>query len=394
MDTVSSPDTAVVEELARRLAEDLRSRRLLTSERWAQALERVPRHLFAPGSGWAKPDRWNEIGFRIDHDQDSAAWWNAVYSDAAIIIQSDDGGIDPAEGRGESSSSVSAPGVVFPFLELLAPRRGDRVLEIGTGSGWTASLLSWWAGAEGITSIEVDPVVAAGAAANIEAAGFAPHLVVGDGLKGCPERAPFDRVHVTAGVADIPTAWIEQTRPGGLIVLPWQPGGATGHKLRLTVVDESTAVGSFHGRANYMMVRSQRSDHVWNSHHREDAAASMTRLDPRTVVRADLGAHLVSLALAPGIGWTVVSEPDGYSLLLQEAGNPEGSWAACDATPGAANYEVTQYGPRRLWDEVADAYLTWVSLGSPAAERFRLTIRPEETRLWVDQPNGVGWDLP
>ncbi|MEV6983399.1 protein-L-isoaspartate(D-aspartate) O-methyltransferase [Sphaerisporangium sp. NPDC051017] len=393
MDKLSAPDTAAVKEMAQRLADDLRSRGRLTDERWAEALEKVPRHLFTPMAAWAKPDRWQDVGHRIDIATDAAAWWQAVYSDAAIIIQANDGATDPAEGGGRSSSSVSAPGVVFPFLELLAPREGDRILEIGTGSGWTASLLSWWVGADDVTSIEIDPAVAAGAAANIEAAGFAPHLVVGDGLKGCPERAPFDRVHVTAGVADIPAAWIEQTRPGGVIVLPWHPGGATGHKLRVTVVDDSTAAGSFHGRANYMMVRSQRSDHVWNSHHSEDAEASVTRLHPRTVVTADLGAHLASIALAPGVDWLVVSEPDGYSLLLQEAGNPEGSWAACDAVPGADDFQVTQYGSRRLWDEVADAYLKWLSWGSPAADRFGLTIQDDGTRMWLDRPGDM-WSLP
>ncbi|WP_271217041.1 protein-L-isoaspartate O-methyltransferase family protein [Streptosporangium carneum] len=391
---MSPPDTADVQAMAGRLADDLRGRGLLGDERWARALAEVPRDLFAPMSAWAKPDRWNETGYPIDIATDSAAWWEAVYSDAAIIIQSDDGDTDPAAGKGQSSSSVSAPGVVFPFLELLAPHKGDRILEIGTGSGWTASLLSWWAGADNVTSIEVDPAVAAGAAANIEAAGFTPHLVVGDGLKGCPERAPFDRVHVTAGVADIPAAWIEQTRPGGVIVLPWQPGGATGHKLRLTVIDDSTAVGSFHGRANYMMVRSQRSDHVWNSHHSEDAETSATRLHPRTVVTADLGAHLAGVALAPGVDWLVISEPDGYSLLLQEMGNPEGSWAACDAVPGADDFQVTQYGSRRLWDEVADAYLKWVSWGSPSADRFGLTVEAKGNRLWLNRPDGMWWPLP
>ncbi|MEV4117085.1 hypothetical protein [Nonomuraea sp. NPDC049695] len=117
--------------------------------------------------------------------------------------------------------------MVFQFLQLLSPARGDRILEVGTDSGWTAALLSWWCGSDGITSMEVDPQVAAQAAANLKTTAFTPHLITGDGLAGCPERAPYDRVHVTADVSRIPRAWIEQTRPGAMIVLPWHPGGVT-----------------------------------------------------------------------------------------------------------------------------------------------------------------------
>ncbi|RNL83233.1 hypothetical protein [Halostreptopolyspora alba] len=78
------------------------------------------------------------------------------------------------------------------------------------------------------------------------------------------------------------------------------------------------------------------------------------------------------------------------SVSLYEIGEPEGDWAACDYEPGADEFEVIQYGQRNLWDEVEAAYLRWLDLGSPAAERFGLTVTAEgEHRVWVDEPGRV-----
>lgn len=128
------------------LAHQLHRRGHLTDPRWREALCSVPRHLFVPHQTWAIPDDPGQAGFRIDAIADPLTWLNAVYSDCSIVIQSDDGAGDPASGQGRFSSSVSAPGAVIQFLELLDPRPRSRILEIGTGSGWTAALLCHAAG--------------------------------------------------------------------------------------------------------------------------------------------------------------------------------------------------------------------------------------------------------
>ncbi|MCA2189371.1 hypothetical protein [Nonomuraea cavernae] len=154
----------------------------------------MPRHRFITPVGQA-----HDEGVRlIDREADPDDGWDAVYSDTGIVTQLDDGDTDVRRAAGDYTSSASQPSMVADLLRWLDPEPGHRVLEVGTG--WTCVLLSHLVGEGGVTSVEVDPAVAGQAAGNLREAGVHPHLIVGDGAAGCPERAPFDRVHVTCGV--------------------------------------------------------------------------------------------------------------------------------------------------------------------------------------------------
>ncbi|WP_285498496.1 methyltransferase domain-containing protein, partial [Actinomadura sp. NBRC 104425] len=132
------------------------------------------------------------------------------------------------------------------------------MLEIGTGSGWTAALLSERVGAQNVTTVEVDPMLGMQAAERLKAAGCDCRVVIADGAEGWPAAAPYDRVHATCAVPQIPRAWIEQTRPGGVIVAPYSPGFGCGALVRLDVLPDGTAMGRFAGSADFMVLRSQR----------------------------------------------------------------------------------------------------------------------------------------
>jgi protein-L-isoaspartate(D-aspartate) O-methyltransferase len=125
-------------------------------------------------------------------------------------------------GRGQTISDAFIMVYMTHALEL---RPGDRVLEIGTGSGYQAAILG--ALADRVYTIEIVPELAERAAAVLRAQGLGNVSVrQGDGYAGWPEAAPFDAIIVTAGAARIPPALIAQLRPGGRMILPLGPNWA------------------------------------------------------------------------------------------------------------------------------------------------------------------------
>ncbi|WP_245691186.1 methyltransferase domain-containing protein [Sinosporangium album] len=348
-----------------------------------EALRAVPRHMFVPPVVLAGPDGALQL---VDRDTDPNAWWDAVYSRMPLVTQLDDGRTPLQAKAGDYSSSSSAPSTVVDLLELLDVGPRHRVLEIGTGTGWTAALLAHLVGdAALVTSIEVDQAVAEQAAKHLGEAGISPRLIVGDGALVVPEGAPYDRVHATCAVTEVPYAWVEQTRPGGVIVAPWHTGFGAGHALRAVVRPDGTAVGRFRRFADYMVMRSQRGG--FDAQHGEDSTGR-TRVDPRTIAGAPPGAAL-AMAASTGLRTSTRTEDDGRVLLwLVDPADP-GQWALVTYEPGADDYEVYQVGPRPVWDEVVNAYFAWVTWGEPERRRFGVTIVPEGQSIWLDSPDHV-----
>ncbi len=134
--------------------------------------------------------------------------------------------------------TISQPTVVAFMTQALEVSAGQKVLEIGTGSGYQAAVLASL-GAR-VWSIEIVEPVAAFGRANLEAAGFADRVTlrVGDGYRGWPEAAPFDRILITAAVDHVPPPLLQQLAPGGVLVLP--VGGAEQTVRRVTRAADDT----------------------------------------------------------------------------------------------------------------------------------------------------------
>ncbi|MFP4227831.1 MAG: protein-L-isoaspartate(D-aspartate) O-methyltransferase [Salinivenus sp.] len=131
--------------------------------------------------------------------------------------------------------TISQPYIVALMTEALRPESTDRVLEVGTGSGYQAAVLAEIV--DSVYTIEIVPELARTARARLDSLGY-DNVVVreGDGYAGWPERAPFDAIVVTAAPNEIPPPLIEQLAPGGRMVLPVGPTDAV---QRLTLVTKN-----------------------------------------------------------------------------------------------------------------------------------------------------------
>jgi len=135
----------------------------------------------------------------------------------------------------ECGQTISQPFVVAYMTQLLGIGKGDQVLEVGTGSGYQAAVLSHLG--RRIFTIEVHRDLQLAAQARFEALGFDNIVTrVGDGRAGWPEQAPFDRIIVTAAAANVPQALIDQLALGGRLVMPVGPTRETQH---ITVIERT-----------------------------------------------------------------------------------------------------------------------------------------------------------
>jgi protein-L-isoaspartate(D-aspartate) O-methyltransferase len=166
----------------KRMVEQQLARRGIKNERVLAALGKVPRHEFVPA------DRQAE-----------------AYGDHALPV-----------GQGQT---ISQPYIVAYMTEVIDPRPGQKVLEVGTGSGYQAAVLAELVGE--VYTIELLPELAATARKRLERLGYRNvHVKAGDGYLGWPDKAPFDAVVVTCGAKEVPEPLFEQLKPGGKLVIP------------------------------------------------------------------------------------------------------------------------------------------------------------------------------
>jgi protein-L-isoaspartate(D-aspartate) O-methyltransferase len=340
---------------------------------WDSTFEAVPRGAFAP-------DRLFHDGEWIDRSEQPQRWAELVASDIALTTQLDDGG----NGNGTPTSSSSQPKVVRFMLHHLGAERGMRVLDVGTGTGWTAALLAHGLGDGNVTTIEVDPTVAAQAHERLKRSGLHPRTVIGDGYAGHPDGAPYDRVHATAAVQRVPRAWIEQTRPGGIILVPFGTPYCNGALLKLVVGEDGSAAGTFVEDVAFMWVRSQRPDS--KPFDVDDVRYSPSTVDPCDVQQTHAAAFAIGLRLPGVTSMEVWAEHARWGTGRSEVWDGT-SYAHCRYADWDAPHAVVESGPRDLWSELSGAYRWWDAAGRPGIERFGLTVTPDgHQTAWLDDP--------
>ncbi len=380
-----------------RLADELTTAGALRSAQWGRVFRAVRRHVFVPRY-WhdeqpgAFPARWR----MVDHaTRDHGEWLQAVYSDRTLPTELT--GVPARTGEGmhpQVTSSSTMPGLVMAMLEDLDVADGMHVLQIGTGSGYTAALLCERLGEANVTSIDVSPELVALARVRLAAHGYRPRLVSGDGAAGVPQRAPFDRVIATCGVADIPTRWIEQTRDGGKLLVNLL-GSFNPYALVLLTIDAGRASGKLlRQRGTFMPMRPDPQPRAEDAPiHREasETANGHSPLDPQDLY-ADQTLGLLAQTQLHDVRCRRVYVDAGPHLGTELATPDGSSWALVHHAQDDHGYATRQAGPRQLWHEIEQVHERWTALGSPASHRFGLTIdHTSHPRLWLDHPSNTAW---
>ncbi len=359
------------------LVEELAAEGVL-GEQWRAAFLAVPREVFIPEVIWR--DAGDDL-VPLRRGDESQEWLRRAYGPRYVVTQVDDGNPAGPEGRGRvPTSSASRPDIVALMLEAGQVERGMRVLEIGTGTGYTAALLAHYLGARNVTTIEIDPDLAARARVALASAGYDEVTVLtDDGAHGDPEGAPFDRVLSTIAAPQVPYTWVAQTRPGGLVVTPW--GSAYKHAglLSLTVGADGTASGGLvNTTISFMQLRDQRiprpaiTDVVRDT---DIPEVSDTGLHASDVCNDD--APFAIALQVPGCHFEYVpatGDDDCWCVWFLDGGTR--SWARFDYQPQTQRWPVHQFGPRRLWDEITVAYQKWDQLGRPPVTQWQFSLTP------------------
>lgn len=360
---------------------------------WDAALVSVPRAAFLPDLMWPF-DMDAGTSVAVDRREEPALWQGYADADVPIVTQWDDGRHEGREPGRVGTSSASMPSVVASMLRDLDVQPGHRVLEIGTGTGWSTALLAYRLGDVNVVSIEVDPGVADAARKALARFHAAPRVVTGDGTVGCPDGAPFERVIATCGMRSVPFTWVEQARPGAVIVAPWGTHySAADAVARLVVSDDgAAAAGRFTGPVEFMKARAQRLPSLDFGRYVAGGVGSGDASS--TAVTEDVWDRGAFSALGFAIGLRVrdcvriPGPPEGGARVTWFYGLRDRSWACLAFVDGRDVASVWQGGERRLWDEVEAAVTWWTGNGEPGHDRFGLTVTAQGQRAWLDDPAG------
>lgn len=349
----------------------------LTDERWKDAFRGIPRHLFVPG---------HELG--------------EAYGSDAIVTQTRAATVVGGGSVDLPTSSASAPGSVAVMLDRLAIEDGQRVLEIGTGTGYNTALLCHRLDSDNVTTIDIDPALTDAVRDRLAGLGYHPTIVTGDGYTGVPKGAPYDAVLATCAVTHVPPEWIRQLAPGGRLVAPLT--GAHDAALMIctkTSADEVTGRFDAH-RVSFMPLRADLANPLAGGGRLGVPATGMTHdgvsdVDPAQLLEPDddlvlfLHMHIPGLTLGtaqhPRLGATVTVAD---ATCLAEAAltpNPDKSWM------------VVQRGGHRLWDTVEHALNHWRKLDCPNRTRYGITALDDTSHqyVWLDHPDSErSWPMP
>ena len=357
----------------------LRINRAVRTDPVESAFRSVPRHFFV--------DRYYAAGQtgRLTHvraDRPTPNQLSQIYSDRALVSHRN------------PPSSTSQPSLVAMMLEHLSIRSGNRILEIGAGTGWNAGLMGHLSAPDGsVHTIDIQSDVSMRARKHLKRAGAANVTVhTADGSKGWPRGAPYDRLVTTVSTPDIPSPWIEQLAGGGTMLLTLQeiPGDGWCQLVKFRKRHDFLR-GSVVNLCGFMPLQ---GSHRVDPFRKTEMNGMIRRIDPS--MRETRWPAPWAMANTPDTRRSLrfFAHLEGLSVRRVERSSTNEDEHAI-ASEGfdslllmGSSDEVRVFGSRKGYDRLCEIFRKWVNIGAPQRTDYDVEAWPSTTSK---RPPRNGW---
>lgn len=350
---------------------------------WHEAVSNTPRHRLVPRWWQRIPDSPTQEWALVDLPEDSPERLHAAYSDETLVTRVGPLHADHAEpgehGKGDPTSSSTLPGLIVSMAHRLDVKPGHKVLDVGTGSGYSAGLFARRFGDENVTSVDVDPYLVGAARTRLAEFGRTPRLEAIDATGDLPD-SEYDRIMATVSVRPVPASWLRALRPGGRLVT------TIAHTALLITADmgaDGIARGTVQPDPATFMETRQEADYP----------AKLNEVFVRARVREGEDVRPPEGAIpdlwqewplrwlyeldTPGVETRAAIYPEGGRRVVWLLA-ADGSWARAE---DGTSPVVHQGGPRRLWDDLERVRTKWEEKNRFALHTMRAELSPEGSHL-------------
>ena len=364
-----------------RLVAVLQESGAIHSSQVAQVVLNVPREAFIPAFYQREAEPGMVWTMRTSEDVEPEQWLDLIYQDEPLITKLDE--------RKWPVSSSSAPSVMTRMLEALEIQPGNRVLEIGTGTGYNAALIAQLVGdPDLVTTVELDATMAERAERILQTVVGPVCVRAGDGRSGEESRAPYHRIIATASAGYIPRVWYEQLAPGGRLVMDLQGNQrSSGFLVVEKSMEGNTARGSFWQPSLCFMplIDPEASPESARSLFQRPCAEEITLESdsPFPAIFRDSAFRWFLQWYYPALTVTqpftipgrtskaIVLKDVLHETILQLNQHEKGGW------------QGKQRGTYPLWNQVQQAYECFVQLHQPKQERYEVFLDTQQAQLFI-----------